>query len=191
MSGVIAASSLALAAAGTALSVKGQIDGQAAAGAQQGYLAQLARQRRQLAEQQARDAVLRGQAAEQKQRDLTAQRIGTQTAALAAQGTDLEGSPTDILGDTARAGEQDALTIRTNAAREAWAHEMQAAGYGADAALRESFEPSTLGAGASLLMGASSLADKWSRFKFTEPKTTASGTPISIDSEIASWSQYK
>lgn len=175
MSGVIAASSLALAAAGTALSVKGQIDGQAAAGAQQGYLAQLARQRQQLAEQQARDAVLRGQAAEQKQRDLTAQRIGTQTAALAAQGTDLEGSPTDILGDTARAGEQDALTIRTSAAREAWAHEMQAAGYAADAALRESFEPSYLGAGASLLMGASALADKWDRFRKNNPTSGSGG----------------
>lgn len=171
MSGVTAASaiSLGLGAIGTGASVIGQIDQQAAAGAQQGYLAQLARQRQQLAAQQARDAVLRGQVAEQKQRDLTAQRIGTQTAALAAQGTDLEGSPTDILGDTARAGEQDALSIRTSGAREAWAHEMQAAGYAADAALRESFEPSYLGAGASLLMGASALADKWSRFKFTEP----------------------
>jgi hypothetical protein len=191
MSGYAAAASLALGAIGTGLSVKGQMDSQAAAGAQQGYMAQLARQREQAAQQQARDAVLRGEIAEQKQRDLTAQRIGTQTAALAAQGTDLEGSPTDILGDTARSGEQDALTIRNNAKREAWHYENQAAGYDADAALRESFEPSYLGAGASLLMGASSLADKWDRFKHTEPKTTASGTPITIDSEIASWSQYK
>lgn len=177
MSGVTAASaiSLGLGAIGTGASVIGQINQQAAAGVQQGYLAQLARQRQQLAGQQARDAILRGQAAEQKQRDLTAQRIGTQTAALAAQGTDLEGSPTDILGDTARAGEQDALTIRTNAAREAWAHEIQAAGYAADAALRESFEPSTLGAGASLLMGASALADKWSRLKWQQPKNPTVG----------------
>jgi len=115
MSGYTAAASIALAAVGTGLSVKGQIDGQAAAGAQQAYMGQLARQRQQLAEQQARDAILRGQVGEQKQRDIMAQRIGTQTAALAAQGTDLEGSPIDILGDTARAGEQDALTIRSNA----------------------------------------------------------------------------
>ena len=166
MSGYTAAASIALAAVGTGLSVKGQIDGQAAAGAQQAYMGQLARQRQQLAEQQARDAILRGQIAEQKQRDITAQRIGTQTATLAAQGTDMEGSPTDILGDTARAGEQDALTIRNNAQREAWGYQLQAAGYDADAALRESFEPSYLGAGASLLMGASSLAGKWSKFKW-------------------------
>jgi hypothetical protein len=176
MSGVTAAASLALGAVGTGLSVMGQINGQAAAGAQQGYLAQLARQRQQLAEQQARDAIQRGQVAEQKQRDLTAQRIGTQQAALAAQGTDMEGSPTDILADTARAGEQDALTIRNGAAREAYGYRVQAAGYGADAALRESFEPSYLGAGASLLMGASALAEKWKRFVETDPSSPKSGT---------------
>ncbi len=50
----------------------------------------------------------------------------------------------------------------------AWGYEAQAAGYAADAALRESFEPSYLGAGASLLMGASSLADKWDRFEIRQ-----------------------
>src|SRR4051812_47954185 len=105
----LAIASMALTAAGTGMSVMGQMNQQAAAGAQQNYMAQMSRQRQAVAEMQARDAVQRGQVAEQKQRDLTGQRIGTQQAALAAQGTDLEGSPTDILGDTARAGEQDAL----------------------------------------------------------------------------------
>jgi len=183
MSGFTAASaiSLGLSAIGTGASVLGQINQQAAAGAQQGYLAQLARQRQQLAEQQARDAIQRGQVAEQKQRDLTAQRIGTQTAALAAQGTDLEGSPIDILSDTARAGEQDALTIRNNAAREGRSYEMQAAGYDADAALHESFQPSYLGAGTSLLMGASELAGRWKNFQNNEPSSysgmATAGTP--------------
>ncbi|CAN5192135.1 hypothetical protein BH10PSE6_BH10PSE6_16920 [soil metagenome] len=170
-----AVASMALSAVGTGMSFMGQINAQAAAGAQQAYMVQLARQRQQLAEQQARDAVLRGQIAEQKQRDLTGQRIGTQTAMLAAQGTDLEGSPTDILADTARAGEQDALTHRANAAREAWGYQVEAAGFAADAALRESFEPSYLGAGASLLLGASSIADKWSKFKSTEPNNSSTG----------------
>jgi hypothetical protein len=176
MSGITAASaiSLGLGAIGTGTSVLGQINAQAAAGAQQSYLAQFARQRQQLAEQQARAAIQRGQVAEQKQRDLTAQRIGTQQAVLAAQGTDMAGSPTDILVDTARAGEHDALTIRNNAAREAYGYRVQAAGYGADAALRESFEPSYLGAGASLLMGASALAGKWDRFIQTKPSTSPS-----------------
>lgn len=167
--------SLALGAVGTGLSVVGQMNQQAAMGAQQNYLAQQSRQRQMLADQQARDAIQRGQVAEQKQRDLTAQRIGTQQAALAAQGTDLAGSPTDILGDTARAGEQDALTIKNNAAREAWGYQVQGAGYGADASMRDTFRPSYLGAGSSLLMGASSLADKWAKFQQTDP--TGSTTP--------------
>lgn len=173
------AASLALGAAGTGASVLGQINSQAAAGAQASYMAQMSRQRQALAQQQADDALRRGQIAEQRQRDLTAQRIGTQQAALAAQGTDLEGSPTDILGDTRRAGEFDALTIRNNAAREAWGYQVQGAGFGADASLRESFRPSYLGAGASLLMGASSLADKWRKYQQVDPgdSMAAAGTP--------------
>lgn len=175
----LAIASLTMGAVGTGVSVLGQLNQQAAMGAQQNYLAQQSRQRQMLAQQQAQDAILRGQIAEQKQRDTTAQRIGTQQATLAAQGTDLEGSPTDILGDTARAGEQDALTIRNNAAREAWGYKMQGAGYGADATMRESWSPSYLGAGASLLMGSSSLADKWSKFQQTDPYggVTVGGAP--------------
>lgn len=164
----VAYASLALAAAGTGLAVKGQMDGQAAAGAQANYMAQMDRQRQAVAKQQADDAIKRGQIAEQKQRDQTGQRIGTQTAALLSQGTDLEGSPTDILGDTARAGEQDALTIRANAVREAWGYEVQGAGFGANANLNDSFRPSYLGAGASLLSGASSLAAKWRQFQWPD-----------------------
>lgn len=165
----IGIASLALAGVGTGASVLGQINQQAAMGAQQSYMAQLSRQRQALADQQAQDAIQRGQVAEQKQRDLTKQRIGTQQAALAAQGTDLSGSPTDILGDTARAGEMDALTIRNNAAREAYGYKVQGAGFGADASLRDSFTPSYLGAGTSLLMGSSSIADKWSKLINKDP----------------------
>lgn len=177
----IALGSLALAAVGTGATVYGQMSQQAAMGAQQGYLAQQSRQRQMLADQQAADAKQRGEVAVQKQRDITAQRIGTQQAALAAQGTDLAGSPTDILGDTARAGEQDALTIRSNAAREAWGYQVQGAGFGADASLRSSFQPSYLGSGTSLLMGASSLSDKWSKFVQNNPSSSAtpgSGTEV-------------
>lgn len=174
MSGVSTATALAIAglaasAAATGATVYGQIKGQEAAGAQANYLAQQARQRQEIAARQAADATQRGQVAEQRQRDLTAQRIGTQQAQLAGQGTDLAGSPTDILGDTARAGEFDALTVRSNAMREAYGYQVQGAGFGSEAAFRDSFQPSYLGAGTSLLMGASSLSDKWSRFIKNNP----------------------
>ncbi len=73
------------------------------------------------------------------------------------------------IGQTITDVEFDALTIRSNAAREAYGYQVQGAGFGADAALRESFQPSYLGAGASLLSGASSLASKWDMFKRTSP----------------------
>lgn len=173
----IAIASLVTTVAGTGLSVLGQMNAQATAGAQQNYLAQQARQRQQIAEWQANDAKQRGEVAVQRQREITAQRIGIQTAALAAQGTDMEGSPIDILGDTKRAGEVDALTIRSNAVREAYGYQVQGAGFGADAAMRESFQPSYLGAGTSLLMGASSLADKWTKFKQNDPGGLGGSTP--------------
>ncbi len=171
MSGSISATtvgyaSLALAAAGTAASVAGQMNQQSAAGAQANYMKQVQLQQQQVAQQQAKDALARGAVAEDRQREKTAQTLGTQTAQLAAQGTDLSGSPTDILTDTRKAGELDALTVRNNAAREAWGYEVQGQNAAAGAALSGSFQPSYLGAGASLLSGASGLADKWSKFKY-------------------------
>lgn len=166
---VIAGASLALAAAGTAMTVKGQIDAQAAAGAQAGYMAKVQRNNAELARRQAAMVREQGQIDADKQRQLTSQRIGTQTAQLAVQGTDLEGSPTDILGDTAKAGELDAQTIRSNAAKQAWGYEVGAANAGANAGLYGSFQPSYLGAGSSLLGGASTLADKWNKFRHNDP----------------------
>lgn len=158
--------SLALATVGTAATVKGQMDAQAAAGAQAGYMAQVQRNNAEIARRQAAMVREQGQIDADKQRQITSQRLGTQTAALAAQGTDLSGSPTDILGDTAKAGELDAQTIKSNAAKQAWGYEAGATGAAANAGLYGSFQPSYLGAGASLLGGASTLADKWSKFQW-------------------------
>jgi len=142
-------------------------------GAQANYQAQVARQNQELADRQAADAVARGQVAEDAQRRKTAQAIGTQTAILAAQGTDLSGSPTDILGDTASAGELDAQTIRSNAAREAYGYKIQSTGFGNEGMVQDSRARNSyysggtnmLGAGASLLAGASNLAEKWYKFQ--------------------------
>lgn len=172
--------SLAFAAIGTAMSVKGQMDASAAQGAQAGYMQKIAGQQQQVADWQAADAVARGKIVEDAQRRKTGQMIGTQTAALAGQGTDFSGSEQDILGDTAAAGELDALTVRNNAAREAWGYKVQgvnAANSGALSAAKGF--TSNLGAGASLLSGASSLGDKWWKFQQNDPgggtKATGSG----------------
>jgi hypothetical protein len=55
--------------------------------------------------------------------------IGTQRAEFAAQGVDVgSGSAVDVQKDTAYQGEIDALTLRTNAAREAWGYTVEAQG---------------------------------------------------------------
>jgi len=180
MSGMSTAAiiSLGLSAAGTAAGFAGQLQQQqaqqqasAAAAAQAVYQSQVARQNQELMKRRADDALQQGRTAEENSRRLTGQRIGAQTARLAAQGTDLEGSPTDILGDTAAAGEFDALTLRANAAREAYGHQVAAVGYGNTGVLESirglnaTDSPNYLGAGASLLSGASTLAERWRNFQ--------------------------
>jgi hypothetical protein len=73
-----------------------------------------------LAEEQAKDALARGETGVQQIRGETAQLLGTQRAALAAQGIDIQtGSAAEVQQDTTALGELDILTIRANAAREA------------------------------------------------------------------------
>lgn len=183
-----AALSLGATALSTGMGVMGQISQQnaqtqaaSAAQAQAVYQSQVARQNEELMRRQAADATQRGQVAEENRRRLTAQQLGQQTAGLAAQGTDLDGSPTDILGDTAAAGELDAQTIRANAAREAYGYQVQGLGYGSTAtleatrALNSTYTPNYLGAGASLLAGASSLGEKWHRFQQNAPDSSFGG----------------
>lgn len=169
---------LALTALSTIMSVVGQVGQQnaqaqaaSANAAQARYQAQVAAQNQELMHRQAADATQRGQVAEENRRRLTAQQIGRQQAALAAQGTDLEGSPTDVLGDTAAAGEMEALTLRSQVARQAYEHHIAGVGYGnsgillSNRALNSAHQPNYLGVGASLLSSASTLAEKWRNFQ--------------------------
>jgi hypothetical protein len=80
-----------------------------------------------LADQQAADAEARGAVAENEYRTQVRGLIGSQRAGFAANGVDVGfGSSVDVQADAARLGELDALTIRSNAAREAWGYKVQA-----------------------------------------------------------------
>ena len=171
MSGVstataLAAGSLAMNAAGSVMGAIGQGQQAAAAAGQANYQAQLARNNQMIAEWNAQRALQQGQVAEQQQRFKSAQVIGSQRAALASQGGDVNsGSPLDIAGDSARAGEFDAQTIRNNAAMQAYGFRVQAANAGAQSELYRQSAANTMdalpfGIGSSLLGGASSLFDK-------------------------------
>lgn len=99
--------------AGSAISAYGQYQ------AQDAQLDQ-ARNNAVMADNQASDAITRGALAEEQQLARTRQMLGTQRAAIGASGVEASGSAGRLLDDTAAIGAADAMTIRNNAAREAW-----------------------------------------------------------------------
>ena len=68
-----------------------------------------------------------GEAAAEAARRKAALGLGSAQARLAAQGSDLLGSPVDVLGDLRAGGEQDALSLRYRGMRDAWEHRQRSA----------------------------------------------------------------
>jgi hypothetical protein len=98
-----------------------------AASAQGQYQKTIANENSRLATVNAQDATQRGQLEEQRARLGTRQQIGSTRAGLAAQGVDIgSGSAADVQASEAGLGELDALTIRNNAAREAYGFNVEA-----------------------------------------------------------------
>lgn len=185
LSAILAIGSLAMSGVSTVAGMAGsaqQAQAQANAARQQQqaaiYQAQVAANAQKVAEWQAEDALKRGKIAEEERRTKTRLQIGQQRAALASMGADInDGSNVDIIGDTAAVGEKDALTIRSNADRDAFDRRLVAANYGGDAAMQtyaartladraNSYEANSwIGVGSNLLAGASTVADKWSMYR--------------------------
>lgn len=108
----------------------------------------------------AKDALSRGDAAEEKARRDQAQLAGEQRASLAARGLNLNvGSPLAVQRDTAMLGDLDAETIRTDARREATGYLNQQVLQKAEGAnaLRSSY----IGAFGTVLGGVRQVADRW------------------------------
>ncbi len=163
----------------TGLGAIGQIQQGNAQAAQASYQAQVARNSQEMLqrnaavlEQNAQYAEQQGILAEDRQRQKTAQRIGSQRAALAGQGGDInDGSDVDLIGDTARAGEFDALTIRNNTRHQIYGirlqkmnAENQASFAGAQSGMYSQAAAAAdlpFAVGSSLLSSASSLAGRW------------------------------
>ena len=149
-------------------------------GEQQGYQFQsaVARKNEAIAGMQATDAMLRGVKAEQNVRMRTAQVGGTQRASFAARGIDIgEGSPLNILTDTAFMGERDALTARDNAAKEVWGYQTQAANFHDNADLLDWRGNQISPAGdafATLLTGGGKVASSWYSLRNTSSNTGVS-----------------
>lgn len=92
--------------------------------------AQLADYNAAVADLQGKDAIERGAEEESRFRTSVRGAIGSQRANIAAGNVDVSfGSAVDVQADAAFLGELDALTIRTNAARESWGYKVQAEDY--------------------------------------------------------------
>jgi len=116
---------MALTIGSTLLGAFGQVQSAQAQASAANYNAQIGEMNATMAERRAKDSIERGAVEEQKKRQEVAKLRGAQTAAMAANGVDLNfGSPLDTLVDTAALGELDALTIRTNAYRESYDHQV-------------------------------------------------------------------
>lgn len=155
---------IGLTIASTLMSAAGQIQQGNAANAAAKYNNQIAQMNAKISENQARDAIERGQKEEQKKRAEIAKISGAQTAAMAANGVDISfGSPLDTLVDTAVQGELDALTIRSNTYREEYDYRVRAANMraGGQLELMKGSAAKTagfMGAGSTILSGAASVA---------------------------------
>lgn len=139
----LSAIALALAAGGTAVSAVGSYKagkageraGQAAADISTSQ-AEVADFNAHVAGLQSADAVERGAEQENRFRDQVRGVIGKQRTQFAAGNVDVGfGSAVDVQADAAYIGELDALTIRTNAAREAWGYDVQRYNYQQQAAI--------------------------------------------------------
>ena len=103
------------------------------------YQKAIMEQNARISEMQADDAIERGKFDEHAHRLSVRQLIGAQKASFGAQGIeiDAEESTGAVLLSTTAQGELDALTIRNNAAREAWGYRVQAQNYTAQGQLME------------------------------------------------------
>lgn len=180
----IAAVATGLQIAGTVTSTYGAYQKSKAEKQAYEYQSQVARNNAMLSEQQAQDAIARGQSAEARQRMKTAQLKGSQRASLAARGISLdEGSALNILDDTDYFGELDAMAIRENAAREAAGFRQQGWNYTSNAGMlraRADMESPSGAAFTSLLSGAGSVADSWYKRSSTGTgtgRTSSGGKP--------------
>lgn len=91
------------------------------------YRAKVLEYNAQLAEQQAVQVLQRGHLEETLYRQKVKKIKGSQRSAFAGAGVVVDqGSVHDVLTATEKTGEQDALTIRHNAALEAWALDVEA-----------------------------------------------------------------
>lgn len=159
---------IALGVAGVALSAYGMVEQGQAASASAAYQAQVAKNNAQIATQNADYAVAAGQVQADAQSRKGAAALAHTKTAQAANNIDVNsGSAVKVRAGQAETNTFDTQTTMQSALLKAYGYKTEAAGYSAQSGLDDYAARSIpigadIGAGATLLSGASSLGFKWS-----------------------------
>lgn len=146
-------------AVATGLSATGSILEGVSSMGQHRYRAQVAKNNALIHGRNSDQALVEGQSEESRHRYKTAQLVGAQKAAQAANGVDVAfGSPVDVRTESATMGDYDALMIRYNSAKDAYGERLKAADSLAEAKMqraagRFALAKSFIGAASSIVGG--------------------------------------
>lgn len=170
---------------GAGISAYGSYQSMEANSANAAYQAQVAANNAKIATQNAGLDIQSGeiQAANQGIKGRAA--IGTMTAQEGASGVDVNsGSFTKVRAAASELNMMDQLTIRSNAAKAAYAQNVAATGATAEAGLLSSessqaASAAPIGALGSFLGSASSVGTNYAKYQLTAPNPTVSGSPTS------------
>lgn len=168
--GYIAAAGAAATVVGAGVSYMASQNAAAAASNQANYNAEIAANNQKTADQEAQATLQQATVQQQQKANQEEQQIGSQKAAFAANGVDVNsGSATSVLSDTAAAGTLDQLTIQNNAAQTAVGYKNQGINFGNQATLDNQASEQDLAAGnlaadRSVITGAGQVASQWYNF---------------------------
>lgn len=152
---------------GGAVSALGSVETASAQEKAAQYQAQVAANNQKLATQNAAQAEAAGSTAVEQQGLKTKAEVGAIKAAQAASNIDVnQGSAVDVRSSAAELGELDALTIRSNAEKQAYGYQTQAQSFAGQEALAKSQAAQApiagaIGAFGSILSGASGAAGQY------------------------------
>lgn len=156
-----------------------------AASASANYNAQVAANNAKIAQQNATWAAQQGETQAATQEAKTRATVGAEKAAQAASGIDVNsGSAVDVRSSAAALGELNALTVRSNAARQAYGYQTQAASDTGQAALDKSqassaSEAGFLNAGTTVLGGLGSAASDYGKYLATSSPASSLTSTLS------------
>lgn len=161
---------IALTVGATIMSAVGQIQQGQAQKQQADYQAAVARNNEQIANNYAKMDMDKAAQDQQNQDMKTKAMVGNQLSAQGASGLDVgSGSLVDVRTSSAELGKLDSLTAYNNGEKTAYGDKVKATNFAADAQLdktkgENSMLAGYIGAGSSILGGASSVSSKWSTY---------------------------